>query len=475
MKRFSRHFLSSLAALAWTAAGLLAHASTTAADDPPPLVVEVNPAQRFQQIRGFGASGAWWPNYVAEFPEKSRDRLLRLLFTDAGADMTIYRYNLPAGAGEDVTAPLRRTAAVETAPGVYDFEQDWKARRILREVRALGVEQFVLFAKSPPPRLLRNGMVSGGDHGLSNLRPDAREEFANYLLDLTEHYTKEFDLPRVVLSPINEPQWHWGRDRRHQEGCYYTPEETAAMLRTLIEANLKRGLDIEIEGPESGEWKNANYDLARTLFSDPVIRENLRTFAVHSYWSSPQDRRRFVAWFHQQYPDKALAMTEYCQMEHGHDLGIGGGLHMARVMHEDLVVANVETWQWWLCIFTGGYKDALIYAHPRTQRIEPTKRLWTMGNFSRFIRPGATRIAARSDGDLLVSAYLSKEEDQVAIVIINNGEVRNVQPSLPGGQLEQTQAWVTSAEHDLAKMETRLPVLTIPAESITTLVVPLGD
>jgi O-glycosyl hydrolase len=438
---------------------------------PDTVSVTVDPDEKFQRIRGFGASGAWWPNYVAEFPAEDRDRLLRLLFTSAGADLTIYRYNLPAGEGADVTDPLRRTAQVEIAPGKYDFSKDWKAQRILREVRALGVEQFVLFTKSPPPRLLRNGKVSGGDDGLSNLRADAeaRADFARYLLDLTEHYTKEFDLPQVVLSPINEPQWRWGKDSRHQEGCFYTPDELAATVRALIEANQKRGLPIQIEASESGEWKNQNYDFARALFDDPVISAGMRTYAVHSYWSSPEDRRRFVTWFRERYPDKALAMTEYCQMEHGHDLGIDSALRMADVMHEDLVVAGVETWQWWLCVFTGGYKDALIYAHPKTRKIEPTKRLWTMGNYSRFVRPGATRVAARTTGDLRVSAYLTPDERGVALVIINPGKARLIKPTLSDGAGTVVGAWVTSADHDLARRSPDAQGrVELPAKSITT-------
>lgn len=462
---------------------LLSHAHAkppdTAAEESrqnPVIAIDIDPTKRFQTMRGFGASGAWWPNYVAEFPEQEREQMLRYLFTGAGADLTIYRYNLPAGDGPDVTDPLRRTALVEIAPGVYDFDRDWKAQLILKEVRALGVEQFVLFANSPPPRMLINGKVSGGDDGRSNLRPGAQYDFANYLLDVSAYLIDKYDLPQVVLSPINEPQWRWGRDHRRQEGCHYTPEELAATVRALVEANLERGLNLEIEAPESGEWKNANYDFARALFSDPVINEHIRTYAVHSYWSSPADRRRFVNWFKQQYPLKALAMTEYCQMEHGHDLTIEGGLHLANVMHEDLVVANVETWQWWLSIFTGGYKDALIYAHPRTRKIEPTKRLWAMGNFSRFVRPGAIRVAAESESDLRISAFIDKDEEKIAVIIINNGGARTVRPAITNKPTRSLEAWVTSAEHDLALLPATDPDgIGIPRLSVVTLVISLRE
>jgi O-glycosyl hydrolase len=49
------------------------------------VTLRIDPGQRFQNIRGFGASGAWWTNYVAKFPEEDRRRILRLLFTKDGA------------------------------------------------------------------------------------------------------------------------------------------------------------------------------------------------------------------------------------------------------------------------------------------------------------------------------------------------------------------------------------------------------
>lgn len=432
--------------------------------------MSIDPGRRFQQIEGFGASGAWWPNYVAEFPDAERAALLRWLFTDEGAHLSIYRHNLPAGDGPDVTDPLRRTVTVETAPGEYDFGRDWKARRILTEVRALGVRKFVLFSKSPPPRLLVNGMVSGGPDGGSNLRPEAREDYARYLCDLVAFYQKEHGLPEVVLSPINEPQWHWGRDHRRQEGCHYSPAELAATLDALVREKRRRGLDVAIQGPESGDWKSAR-PYAEAMFGNPRIREEVRTFAVHSYWSSPKDRRGFVDWFQRRHPGKALAMTEYCQMERGHGTGMDGALHMAGVMHEDLVVAWVESWQWWLGVFTGGYNDALIYAHPRSRKIEPTKRLWTMGNFSRFVRPGARRIAAEAPG-LRVSAYSAGTGTPTVVVVINTSDATTVRPVLVGRRVSSVVAHVTSEQHDLARMPVPdISKISLPARSVTTLVI----
>lgn len=449
-------------------AALGAPASTARASD---VTVTIDERTRHQTIEGFGASGCWWPRYVADFPPAERRRMLELLFTDRGAALTIYRYNIPAGRGEDVVRRDRRTVDLEAAPGRYDYRRDAKAIGILREVRSLGVEHFVLFANSPPARMTRNGKVSGGDGGGSNLRGDMREAFATYLVDVAAHLKKTHDLPHVAISALNEPQWRWGQKWRGQEGCHYSPQEAAAMIKALVLAVRAAKLDAAVEAPESGSWKSSP-PYAETMFADPVLNEAVDTFAVHSYWSNRQHKRQFVESFRRKHPTKRLAMTEYCQMKHGHDLSIDGGLHLANVLHDDLTVGSVVTWQWWLAIGPGGYRDALIYAHPTTRKIEPTKRLWTLANWSRFVRPGAVRVAAESSADdLRASAFLSKDGRELTCVVINNADepVRARVEARAFGRARRS-VHVTSARHDLARGTMARGGVTFPARSVSTLV-----
>ena len=430
----------------------------TSQSRPAATTLRIDTTKRHQTFTGFGASGAWWPNWVSRLEPEKQDFLLDLLYTDRGAALEIYRYNIPAGWGMDVTDPLRRTVDLEIDPFVYDWAHDEHALRPLRGVRERGVEQFVLFANSPPARMTKNGLVSGGDGGGSNLKPESRGDFARYLCDVAEHLKKDLGLPHVALSPVNEPMWDWGKDRRHQEGCHYSPDETALAVRATADEMLRRKLDVRLEAPEAGSWESARRYI-EPLLADPVISDMLEEVAIHSYWSNADHKRTFVEWFRHAHPQRTVAMTEYCQMEHGHDLSIDGGLHMARVICDDLTIADVITWQWWLGIAAGGYKDGLLYAHPETGDIDVPKRLWCMANFSRYIRNGAIRLATQvtslaEDRQVRAVAFIDPADEVVSAVIVNDTEHEvPVELARDGRAARPFEARLTDADHNFTEMD----------------------
>lgn len=451
--------------------------TSISADDSHLTRINVHIDRTYQTIVGFGASGAWWPSWVKDFPRDEQLKMLRLLFTGEGAGLNIYRYNIPAGGSESVTHRYRRTVDTEVSPGTYDFSQDKAAIGFLRDIRDLGVERFVLFANSPPVRMTQNGRTSGGENGASNLNPDSTNEFASYLVDAAEYMDEELGLPEITISPINEPQWFWGRDNRIQEGCHYNPEQATRTIRTLIDEINTRNLNYQVEAPESGSW-SVSKEYALSIFSDPVIDKNINTYAVHSYWSNPKQKHDFTQWFNATYPDKTLSMTEFCEMRRVHDTGINGGLHLANVMHDDLTIGSVITWQWWLAIADGGYADGLIYANPRSKTIEVTKRLWVMAHYARFISPGSKRIEVSTDNDLIkVSGYIRPDQRTGVLVMINpNEESHNVQLDAPAQSTElHDQYWVTTDDVDLQPTKLTAGQIGLPPKSVATLLFSLGS
>lgn len=389
-----------------------------AADAEPAYRLRLDPAERHQRIEGFGASGAWWAQNLGTWSSPSRNRVAQLLFSRSqGIGLSQYRYNIGGGIDESITDPWRTAETFETGPGQYDWDRDAAARWFLQAAKEHGVEDFVAFVNSPPRRLTANGHTYG-DPGTSNLPTENYAEFTQYLLDVVRRFRDEEGIAFRFVSPINEPQWGW--DAPGQEGCHYEPEEVRELVRIVLDGFGTSDLDTLVSAPESGEYKAlySEQDYVGLLLGDEEIASGLGELATHSYWSTDEQRVQ-AAERMRQHPDHHLTMTEWCEMVGGRDAGMDSALVLARTIHSDLTIAGAVAWQLWIAVSRYDYHDGLIY----TDYVEPgdeesileTQKLWAMGNYSRFVRPGAERITAeveaaqQSDGEMAAIPFVTPQ------------------------------------------------------------------
>lgn len=384
----------------------------------PAYRIAIEPEIVHQEIEGFGASGAWWAQNLGTWSSPRRNQVARLLFSRAqGIGLSQYRYNIGGGIDDTITDPWRTAETFETGPGTYDWERDAAARWFLQAAKEHGVEDFVAFVNSPPRRLTANGHTYG-DTGTANLPSEHHEEFIRYLLDVVRHFRDEEGIDFRFVSPINEPQWSW--DGPGQEGCHYEPAQVRDLTAMVIEAFTDSGLDTLVSAPESGEYKSvySEQDYAGWLLEDEGIRAGLGEFATHSYWSTDDQRAR-AAERMQEYPEVSLTMTEWCEMVGGRDDGMDSALVLARTVHSDLTIANAAAWQLWIAVSRYDYHDGLLYTdyvEPGDEEtLEETQRLWALGNYSRFLRPGARRVgleleaAEQTDGVMARIPFVEPE------------------------------------------------------------------
>src|SRR5690606_28558220 len=114
----------------------------------------------------------------------------------------------------------------------------------------------------------------------------------------------------------------------------------------------------------------------------------------------------FVDFMTRRYPGIPLWMSEWTEMQQGRDYGMNSALLLANTIHDDLTIGGVTSWQYWIAVSKYNFRDGLIYTREHGENIELTKRLWAMGNYSRYVRPGALRLEATSDHELVrASAY----------------------------------------------------------------------
>jgi len=316
-----------------------------------------------------------------------------------------------------------------------------------------------------------SGQVTGRKTGESNLRKDMHREFAVYLADITEHLAAE-GIPFRHISPINEPQWDW-KESKGQEGCHYTPEECVLVVRALADELAARGSSLKVSAVDSGQWGKAALYLD-LMMADSVIAGCLPHFAVHSYWSDAAARRETSADIASRYPGMPIWMSEWTEMRGGRDTGMASALTLAQTVIEDLTIGNVTSWQYWIAVSKYDYCDGLVYTNAGTYDVIPTKRLWALGNFSRFIRPGSVRVACSLGEDMegvMSCAFASPNREQVTIVVANNSAAAfSVVPADSGTAI--TAACITSEDADLVPaMPGPDGAIDIQPYSVTTVII----
>lgn len=439
------------------------------------VVIRIDAQAEAQTIEGFGAAGAWWAQDVGGWENEKRSLVADLLFDrEKGAGLSFYRYNIGGGDGENIQDIWRRSETFEVAPGEYDWSRDANAMWMLRAARDRGVEHFVAFANSPPARMTVSGLTTGEKDGKSNLKPEMYAEFSQYLVDIVRHLREEEDIPIGWISPINEPQWNWSY-QNGQEGCHYGPDEVFGLTRVLLQTMESNQMnDVKLSLFESGEWKSSDVYIEK-LAGDPQVWEALPHLSIHSYWSTRADKERFMKYFQKNHPEKSLWMSEWTEMKEGRDVGIDSALVMASTIHDDLTIANVTSWQYWIAVSKYQYRDGLIYVNPLDRDILQTKRLWVLGNYSRFIRPGFVRLDTQGGNDVLqVSAYRSADNNRWVIVIINLADQPvDVQLEALNGQLPpRAERYETSDPFNLAMVGSGAvhELWTLAPSSVTTFV-----
>ncbi len=398
----------------------------------------------YQTWDGFGTSSCWWSQYVGSWdqPYKAgdlpvREQIAQWLYSrENGIGLTIYRYNVGAGSADSGLGEFwdknRRAHSFIGVDGEYNWNRDKNAVWFLERCVELGAKDVVFFCNSPVDKLTINGMAHMSADSTVNLDPENYDDFAKYVFDVVEHFRAE-GVPITMISPINEPQWEW---KNGQEGCHYEPAEVAGVLKAFVAELKARGLEdkIEITAPESGEWGGRTREYVKAILDDEALGAYFKKLDIHSYWSNLDAKTKFKSWLDEHYPNTGLVMSEWCEMVNGKDYTMDSAFNMADVMWEDITVLNITSWQYWVGVADGDYRDGMIDVNKDKKAARPNRRLWTMGNFSKFIRPGFVRVDLGSEDEAIMGmrpiAFKGIDDgdgkEKLAIVFINRGDAKTI-------------------------------------------------
>ena len=417
-----------------------------------------------QTIRHFGASDAWSMQFIGQWKDEAeQQKIADWLFStenDAqgkplGIGLSIWRFNLGAGSveqgEESQIKPGTRTECFLTKDGTYNWNKQQGQRKFLKLAKQRGVPHFLAFLNSAPVYFTKNGLATNtGRGGTINLKDDCYDDFARFMATsikgIEEHDGIHFD----YICPVNEPDGHWNWLGPKQEGSPATNREIAKLVRETGKEFKKQKLTTQILIDESSDLRcllgthQTNWERGyqiRTFFTKDSVKTYLgnvpnvpKLMVGHSYWTNtPVPYMRQIR---EQLRDSIAKyglkfwQTELCIMSNDQEIGGGGGydftmktaLYVARVIHHDLKFADAESWSWWRAC-GGDYKDGLLRMYQREHRVRDSRLLWAMGNYSRFVRPGAVRYELSGEEDpygLMATAYRNTD-GQWVVVVINYG------------------------------------------------------
>ena len=480
------------------------------------ISIDVDLNQKYQTIDNFSASDCWWAHKIGNtWSTANKDSIADLLFSPTkGIGLSAWRFNLGGGIDVSISDSWRTVTTFEVSPGNYDWTRNEGGQWFLKAAKERGVNQFIAFVNSPPKSMTRNGHTYCTDGlGSTNLKDGYYNQFSKYLVDILKHFRDSVGVNFDYVSPVNEPQWEWNGSG--QEGNRASNDDIKKMVDSLYAELNNQNVSTKIIIPESGElpgWYTTASSISskygktygnylNSLFNDASITTKAaKIFAGHSYWSDllssevVQARQSLYSYM-EQYLSLGYKYwaTEYCILEgtsgqggSGRDLTMTTALDIARIIHFDLAITNASAWQWWLAVSKYDYKDGLIFTNygvtGTSQSIIPSKTLWALGNYSRYIRPGSQRIGCSGANDkygLMASAYLDSAGTKVILVFVNVGNnERELEFSFSGldssQEIKYLTPYITSNKlednlkaYDPVSVDS---IYKIPSKSVVTLV-----
>jgi O-glycosyl hydrolase len=195
------------------------------------------------------------------------------------------------------------------------------------------------------------------------------------------------------------------------------------------------------------------------ILEDPTTPNPVDIFATHDYAFAPSPPPSGVT--QHIWETEVAGISGKGSLISGPNVTIDNGVEMATWIANAITIGGASAWHhWWLVSQSAQDNEGLLF-QPGTGPGDagavdnPPKRLFTLGNFSRFVRPGYVRIDV--SGSLPIEVYLTafvNPADGTLVVVAINQNTSDV--SLPigiGGTATPSQftPWVTSATENLAQ------------------------
>jgi glucosylceramidase len=390
------------------------------------ICVFVDPDKTFQTFLGIGGAltDAAAETYAKLPPAKQQEFLKAYFDKKEGIGYTIGRTNIASC--DFSSSSYMYVQDNDKDLKTFDIAPDrkFKIPFIKAATKAAG-GKLNLFASpwSPPAWMKDNNDLLQGGH----LKKEFYASWANHFTKFVKAYEKE-GMPIWAISVQNEPM-----AKQKWESCIYTAEEE----RDFLKNNL--GPAMEKAGLKSRKiivWDH-NRDLmfqrAQAYFDDPQASKYAWGIGFHWYenWSGGEPMYENVKRVYEAYPGKHILFTEGCQEKFGFDRLNGWklGERYGKSMINDFNNGMGGFTDWNILLdetggpnHVGNFCFAPVHADTRTGELIYTNAYYYIGQFSKYIQPGAKRITSAASRSQLLTTAFKNPDGKIVVIVMNQGD-----------------------------------------------------
>lgn len=322
---------------------------------------------------GFGIADVW------QSKGNSTSALLTLLFDPVnGIGTTLLRI------GIDTTGQIMGDAAFVDGPAIVKYGgKVWAA------------------PWSPPAADKDNNNVNNGGHLLTT----AYDSWASVLAAFPAYYKQQSGVDLYAISAQNEPDF-----TASYKSCLYNSTQMNNFIKVLAPKLAALSPPVHVLAAEPDSWGNmwGGDNFGNAILNDATVSPLVTVLATHDYGSNAASTTRPG-------PPSGANMTHHVwetETTITSGAAIGPGLDLARAVYAAVTTGGVNGWHyWWTQAFLDGGSAT-----------SPPKRVYALGNYSKFVRPGYQRVGVSGTPTAVqIVPFVSPTDGTVAIVALNSG------------------------------------------------------
>ena len=390
------------------------------------ICVFVDPSKRAQTILGIGGALTDASAEVfAKLPVGKQQEFLDAHFDPRkGIGYRLARTNIHSCDFSSSSYIYVNEGDKELTSFSVDHDRQYRIPFIKRAIAATGGRLTLFASPWSPPAFMKtnNDILHGG-----KLRPEFYQSWANYYTKFIKAYERE-GIAVWGITIQNEPM-----ATQTWESCIYTAEEERDFLKNHLGPTMKReGLgDKKIIAWDHN--RDLIFQRVSTILADPKAAQYVWGIGYHWYepWSGGDMMFDNVRLVRETYPTKPLLFTEGTvdsfKAEDIHNWRLGE--YYGRSMINDFNDGAVGWTDWNVLLdekggpnHVGNFCFAPVHADTKTGELIYTNSYYYIGHFSKFIRPGARRIASSPSRSALLSTAFINPDGKVSVVVMNKSD-----------------------------------------------------